>query len=185
MHNTVAEVHEPSSHNEHGGGQNPLLKLDPGMAIWTWVVFFLLLIVLGKFGWRPILASLKDREDRIKKSLDDADKAREEMEKLSEKQKEMIQEAEDRAAQILQKSREQAQNSAVDIQNSARKEAQNMVESARRAIKDEHKKALEELKSETAGLAIAAATKLIKENMDSARNRKLVDAYIEDISKQE
>ncbi|MFH1760232.1 MAG: F0F1 ATP synthase subunit B [bacterium] len=181
---TVAEIQHPSSPGHSGGEKNPLLKLDPGMAIWTWVVFLLLLIIMGKFAWKPILKSLDEREDRIKKSLEDAEKARQELEQLAEKQKDMIAEAEYKGTQIVQKARESAQNLAMEIETHARRESEHMVEAARNAIESQKQVAVKELRNEAANMAVMAASKLLQANLDNEQNRKLVDGYIKDISTQ-
>jgi F-type H+-transporting ATPase subunit b len=176
---THAEVkHEP----DHSGGGNPLLRLDPGMAIWTWIVFFIFLFILGKFAWKPILKSLDEREKKIKKSLDDAEKARIALEEASQKQQEIINQGEKEAMGIVQKARDSSQQVAVQIQNKAKQEAEEIIEKAKKDITQQKEQAVNELRREAAGLAISAASKLIETNLDDDKNRKLVDAYIKELT---
>ena len=175
-HETHAEVASA------GGGQNPLLRLDPGMAIWTWIVFFLVLFVLYRFAWKPILRLLEEREARIRKSLEDAEEARRLLEETINRQKDVLEQAHGEAIDIIQKARESAQNVAMEIEKRAMHEAERTIEGAKNAIENERERAVKELRKEAASLAVTAAGRLIRENLDDERNRKLVDAYIREVS---
>lgn len=163
-------------------GQNPLLTLDPGMAIWTWIVFFLVLFVLYKFAWRPILSMLDEREAKIRKSLADAEEARRLLEETIGKQKDILGRAHDEAIAIVQKARESAQNVAMEIEKKAAHEAEHMIDGAKNAIQNERDRAITELRKEAAVLAVSVASKLIQANLDDERNRKLVDGYISEVT---
>ena len=75
---------------EAASGKNPLVALTPGLYIWTIITFLLLLYVLAKFAWKPLLKMLEDRENLIKSSLDDAEKAKLELEKLNEESEKIM-----------------------------------------------------------------------------------------------
>lgn len=170
-----------NANTEHSSEGNPLLRLDPGMAIWTWIVFFILLFLLGKFAWRPILKSLDEREEKIKKSLDDADKATLALEEATERQNRIIEKAEKEAMAIVGKSREVAQNVASEIEEKSKVEAQRMVESAKNAISAEKEQAIAELRKDAAEIVIQASSKLIAKNLDDEKNRELVNGYINEV----
>ena len=175
-HETHAEV------AQEAGGQNPLLKLDPGMAIWTWVVFFMVLFVLYKFAWKPILGILDEREAKIKKSLEDAEEARRLLDETVNKQKDILEQAHGEAINIIQKARESAQNVAMEIEKRALQESEHLIESAKTAIGIERERAIKELRQEAANLAVDAAGRLIQANLDDERNRRLVDDYIKEVT---
>jgi len=170
-----AEVQEPS-HKEESG--NPLMRIDPGMIIWTWIVFIALLVLLGKFAWKPILKVLDDREKKIKKAIEDAEAAQKALEEAAHKQNQIIGKAEEEAVTIIQRARESASNFAMDLKNKAMHDSEKLIEQAKRAIESEKQKAVAELRTEAAEIAISAASKIIHANLDDARNRELVKEYI-------
>jgi F-type H+-transporting ATPase subunit b len=172
---THAEVQEPA-HKEESG--NPLMRIDPGMVIWTWIVFFVLLALLGKFAWKPILKMLDEREKRIKKALEDAEAARLALEDAIRKQNQIIGKAEEESVTIIQRARESASNFAMDLKNKAMHDSEKLIEQAKRAIDSEKQKAIADLRVEAAEIAISAASKLVQANLDSERNRELVKEYI-------
>ena len=79
-----------AEHGSGGGGGNALLSLDPGVLIWTWVTFFILLFILYKFAWKPILGGLAAREKKIRESLENAEKIKQELENLARRQEEAM-----------------------------------------------------------------------------------------------
>ena len=87
---------------------NPLVQLDPGLFVWTILTFLLLLTVLAKFAWKPLLKMLKDREDLIRTSLEDAEKAQTELAKLNAEGEEIINKARAEAQEILSQGKSSA-----------------------------------------------------------------------------
>lgn len=172
---THAETQAPSHSAESG---NPLMRIDPGMILWTWIVFIALLVILGKFAWKPILKMLDDREKKIKKAIEDADAAQKALEEAAKKQNQIIGHAEEEAVTIIQRARESASTFAMDLKNKAMQDSEKLIEQAKRAIESEKQKAVAELKAEAAEIAIAAASKLVQANLDNTRNRELVKEYI-------
>jgi F-type H+-transporting ATPase subunit b len=172
---THAEV-QTASHKEGSG--NPLMRIDPGMILWTWIVFIVLLVLLGKFAWKPILKVLDEREKKIRKALEDAEAARLALEEAARKQNQIIGRAEEEAITLIQRARESAANFAMDLKNKAIHDSEKLIEQAKRAIDGEKQKALAELRTEAAEIAIAATSKLLKANLDDERNRKLVKEFI-------
>jgi len=177
---THAEVQVPSHEAKPEG--NPLMRIDPGMVIWTWIVFISLLLLLGKFAWKPILKTLDEREKRIKKALEDADAARIALEEATRKQNQIIGLAEEEAITIVQRARESASNFAMDLKNKAMHDAEQVHEQAKRAIESEKERAIAELRKEAVEITIAAASKLVAANLDDAKNRDLVKKYIQEVT---
>ena len=168
----VAEAHEPS-----------LLTFDPGVSIWTLGIFIVLLIVLKKLVWKPILASLDAREKTIKDSLDQASRIQTENARLAEEQKRILTEASVQAGQIVQTARESAEGLKKNIEAAALEEKRRIISSATQEIESSKQSAIAELRNTTADLSIGIAEKLIRQNLDDAKNRALVDQLIQEVSR--
>lgn len=158
-----------------------LLNVDTGLMFWTIVTFVLLLLVLRKVAWKPLLAMLDERERRIRDSLNQAEKAREEAQSAAEENRRAMEQAQAEARQAVSEGREAAERAAQEVRQRASDEARQMLEQARRTIRQEKEQAIQELRTHAAGLAIDAAGKVLDENLDNARNRKLVDEFIDSI----
>ena len=158
-----------------------LLKIDPGLMIWTIVTFVVLLTILRLVAWKPLLAMLDEREKRIQDALGQAEKAREEAEKSVEENRRMMAKAEADAAEAIARGREAAERVAQEVRQRAETESRQMLEQARRSIQQEKEQAIQELRNQVADLAILAAEKILEENLDEARNRKIVEDFIDRI----
>jgi len=173
---TVEEVHQPEpGHTDEG---NPLLTLDPGMVIWTWLVFFVFLFVLRKHAWKPILDSLDEREASIRKASDDARAASEALEAASEEQRKLIGDGRQKAAEAVDAARGVATEAAEEIRRNARAESEEMIADARAQIEKERVGAVDALQSEAGNLSVLVASKLLDADLDDDRNRELVKAYM-------
>jgi F-type H+-transporting ATPase subunit b len=155
-----------------------LLKIDPGLMIWTTITFVVLLIVLRAAVWKPLLAMLEERERRIRDALSGAERARHEAERTLVEYRETLSKAEVEARERMQKATEQAHQERERIVSESHHQATRLVEDARAEIQHEKERALQELRKTVGDLAIQAASKLLDENMDNARNRKIVDDFI-------
>jgi F-type H+-transporting ATPase subunit b len=160
-----------------------MLNLDPGMMIWAWITFLVLLGILYKVAWRPILAAIEKRERTIQESLDKAAKASEEAEALIKQHEEMIRSAQSEVQRIINENRELAEKSRQQIIEQAQGTAQKMVEKAKLEIEKEKESALLVLRGEVADLAIEATKKILHESLDETRQRALVDDFIGKIPK--
>jgi F-type H+-transporting ATPase subunit b len=140
-----------------------------------------LLGVLYKFAWRPILQLLDAREESIRKSLEDADRIKAEMEHLDQKCAQIVSGAQAQASVIIDQSRKTARNAAQIIENKAREEAKIALENTIRDIKEETQSAQARLRKESANIAVELAGKIIEENMSTEKNRALINKYIEKI----
>ncbi|MGE0266850.1 MAG: F0F1 ATP synthase subunit B [Candidatus Omnitrophota bacterium] len=167
--------------NQHGSELPGFLTPDVTLMFVTWGCFLVLLFLLSKFAWKPILAALDAREQHIRKSVDDADKIKKEMENLAEKQRQILKEAESTAKEIIDDSRKAAKEAAKHIADEAKKEAQIMLENARRDIKEELKEAQATLREESADIAVQLAAKIIEANLDEAKSKKLISQYITEL----
>ena len=163
------------------GDSSALLQANKGLVLWTWVTFILVCIVLYKVAWKPILAGLDQREKDIRKSLDDAEKIRDEMAQLGETQQRMLGEAEEKSKAILAEARKGAGEAARSIEAKAREEAQILIENATRELKAAQEKAQADLRKESAEIAVALAGKIVGEKLDAENDRALVDRLIEEL----
>ena len=177
---TVAEVHQPDSgHAEEG---NPLLTIDPGMVIWTWLVFFVVLFFLHKKAWKPILASLDERESSIQKAFDDAAVAKAAIEKATEEQRKLIDEGRQKAAGQIGDSRSVALEAAEEVIQKARQEAHKIIADAKAQVEQQRGTVLDELRRNVGDLSVMVASRLLDENMDNAGNRERIESYIKDFA---
>jgi F-type H+-transporting ATPase subunit b len=154
---------------------NPLVQVDPGLYIWTIVTFLVLLTLLAKFAWRPLLQSLEARQETIKKSLADADKARQELERLNQESEAIIRQARVEAESILGASRADAERLRGELREKARSEAEGIIKNAERQIQLETARAMEQIRQEAGDLSVAIASKIIQRNLTKADNERLID----------
>jgi len=154
---------------------NPLIQVDPGLFIWTILTFLVLLGLLGKFAWKPLLAALDSRHELIKKSLDDADKAKQELERLQQDSREIISEARVEAQSIVAKSRSEAEKLKGEMKQKAKEEAGSIVRSAEKQIQVETEKAIAEIRGEVVDLSLLVASRLVKKNLSKEDNQSLIE----------
>jgi F-type H+-transporting ATPase subunit b len=166
-----------------GGEKGGLLDVNPGLIFWTIVTFIILLLILKKTAWQPILRALQEREDNIRSSLEKAEKARKEAEEILEQNKKNIAEAEEQVRKIISEGREYANKIRHEIISKANEEAQKMINSAKQEIEIKKQEALSELKEIVADLSIQAAEKILQETLDREKHKKLVEKLIQNLPK--
>lgn len=159
-----------------------LLTPGTGLIIWQAFVFLLLVILLGRLAWKPILGSLKERETSIQQALDSAEKAKAEMASLKSDNEKLLKEAREERDKILREAREAASRLHDQAQNDARKNADKIIEDAKAVIQTEKMAALKEVKLQVANFSLEVAERLMKKNLasDSAQ-RELVNSIIKDL----
>lgn len=165
---------------EAGGGG--LFSINFGLVVWTWVIFLLLLFVLRKWAWGPILAALETREKRIQEALDRAAHDREEASRMLEEQRKLLSQARDQAQDILAEGRKAAERLRATLLQEARAEKQAIIERARGEIQHERDQAIEALRREAVDLSISAASRVLRRNLDSKENRRVVEEYFEQLA---
>lgn len=166
--------------DEGGGG---LFAVDPGLFVWTLLVFLLVLWVLGKFAWGPILGALDAREQGIRKSIDDAAAMRSEAQLLLEEHRKQVADARRQSQEIVAEGRAAAERVGREIQDRARDEANRIVERARAEIERERDVALGKIREEAVELALAAASRLLRERLDEDRDRALVQQFLSELDR--
>jgi F-type H+-transporting ATPase subunit b len=158
-----------------------LLLPGEGLLFWQAVVFILLFIFLAKFAWKPILSSLKEREESIQQALDSAVRAKEEMAKLTAGNEELLKQAKLERDKIIRDARDAA-NRLIDVaQTEAKKSADKLIEDAKAVINTEKAAALRDVKAQVALFSLQIAEKLIKKNLSSDQAQKdLVSEYLKE-----
>jgi F-type H+-transporting ATPase subunit b len=160
---------------------NPLVQIDPGLFIWTILTFLVLLALLAKFAWTPLLQALETRQNAIRKSLDDAQQATKELERLNAESAQIINRARVDADAIITQSRSDGDRLREEIRAKARTEADNIVKNAERQIQLETGRALEQIRREAVELSVMIASKIIRRNLTREDNEKLIDEALKQV----
>lgn len=155
-----------------------LLTLDPGVSIWAVLTFAILLILLKRFAWKPIIDSLDEREKRLQSSLKTAEDARNESCKIAEQQKEILLQSRQEASEIMNIAKASAEDFKQKIEISAKNEKEKILASAETEINSMKDAAVRELKNTAVNLAIGAAEKLLDENLNESKSKILIEKYI-------
>ncbi len=163
---------------EGGGG---LYDINTGLSTWTLIVFAVLVFVLGRFAWGPILSAVEAREKGIQSAIDAAAKQNAEAARLLEEHREQLADARRQANELIAEGKAAGDNLRKEIEEKARAEAQGIAERARVEIERERDAALDVLRREAVDLALAAASRLIQENLDQAKDRALAEQYLSDL----
>ena len=163
---------------------NPLVQPDPGLFIWTIITFLVLLALLAKFAWTPLLQALETRQNAIRKSLDDAQQARQELERLNSESTQILNRARVEAEAIITQSRSDGDRLREEIRARARTEADNIVKNAERQIQLETSRALEQIRREAVDLSVMIASKIIQRNLTREDNEKLIDEAMKQVESQ-
>jgi F-type H+-transporting ATPase subunit b len=158
-----------------------MLEFNPGLTFWATVTFLLLVFLLGRLAWKPILKALDEREGKIKEAIESAERAKREAEEISRKNQELVANMEKEAKQRYQEAIEKAQAERDKILAQATKQTELELSRAREEIQREKESALKELRDQVADLAIAAAGKIINASLDEARHRDLVNEFISNL----
>jgi F-type H+-transporting ATPase subunit b len=159
-----------------------MLEINPGLIIWTIITFVIVVAVLRGTAWKPILKALNDREEKIRSSLEHAEKAHQDAQRILEENKRQLAAAEEQAARIIKEGRDLGDKLKSEILEKAEAAARQTVEQAKGEIQREKEAALTQLRGEVSDLAIAAAGKILDANLDTAQQRRLVDAAIKELS---
>ncbi len=160
---------------------NPLVQPDPGLFIWTILTFLVLLGLLAKFAWRPLLQALDSRQERIRKSLEDADRARQELERLQQESAKIMQQARMEAESIVTQTRTDAERLREELKQRAKDEADNILRNAQQQIQLQTRQAIQQIRREVADMAVLLASKLLERNIAKEDNARLIDDTLKQI----
>jgi F-type H+-transporting ATPase subunit b len=164
-------------------GEEPqVFNLAAGVSFWTVLIFILLLIVLRKYAYGPILGYAAAREQRIQESLDESQRNREESARLLEEQRQELIRGRQEVQQMLAEGKQAAERTKQDMLAQARTEQEALVERTRADLAREREAMLDSLRREAVDLSLAAAAKLIHQRLDADADRKIVRDYLEHVS---
>ena len=156
--------------------------VKPGLIIWTWITFIVVLFILRRAAWGPLLKAVEGREKNIINAIDSAKRERAEAEKLLGEQKTAIAQARQEAAESVRKTQGEMEKFRDELMGKARKEAEDLKLDARRTMEEERVKAVNELKAEAVKLSIQIAEKLINERMDDAKQQQLAQQFVTELA---
>ena len=154
---------------------NPLVQPDPGLYIWTIVTFLVLVVLLAKFAWRPLLAALDERQQAIRKSLDDARQAKQDLERVHAESARILEQARKEAESIVASTRTDVNQFREEMRLKAREEAAGIVKNAERQIELETARALQQIRHEAVDLSVTIASKLLQRNVSKDDNARLIE----------
>lgn len=158
-----------------------LVTPDVGLLFWTTISFLVLLFLLRKFAWKPILKSVTDREQSIEDALAAAENAKKEMENLTADNERILKEARAERETLLKEARELKTKMISDAKDEAKEAADKMIAQAQAAIENEKKGAMAELKNQVAALSVDIAEKVVKTELaDKDKQLKLVEDMLGD-----
>lgn len=161
---------------------NPLVQVDPGLYIWTIVIFLVLAFLLMKFAWKPLLAMLEKREDNIRQSLLDAEKARDELINVKEDTEKLLSEARTESQAIVAAGKKTAERMKDEIIDKAQSKSDALLVEAKKQIEIEKDRAIADVKAEVVNLSMKVAEKLIRKNLTKEDNLKLINESLSSIN---
>jgi len=152
-----------------------------GLIFWMTLSFGIVLWVLGKYAWKPIMKSLHEREESIDKALHEADKARQEMKELKFSNEQLLRDAKEERDELLKQARQIREKLIEESKFKANIEANRIIESARESIQNEKMAAMVDLKNQIAKLSIDIAEKLLEHELDDRKKQK---EYVDQLMKE-
>jgi F-type H+-transporting ATPase subunit b len=170
----------PLHAQEAEGGLSPFAG-NVGNAIWTLGIFLLVVVVLGKFAWGPVLALLQEREQFIHRSLAEAKRDRDEADARLKEYTAKIHESRLEAAAIVEEGRRDGERLREELRAKARGESERMIQSAERQIQLETTRAVEQIRREAVDLSVMIASKIIQRNLTKEDNQRLIDEALKQV----
>jgi len=177
----LALVTLPALASEGGGGGASLIQPRFGTVFWTLLTFMLLVALLGRFAWKPLLGALEQREKSIRENIDQARNDRDEAEALLAQHRELLSEARRERAEAVSAGRRDAEGLKAEILEEAKRQREQLLAQTQVQVDAGLKQARAELRTIAADLAIQAAEKLLVKNLDDPTQRKLVEDYLADL----
>jgi len=155
--------------------QEGLLRVEPGLLLWTWVTFVVLLLILWKAAWKPLVEALDARAEKVRGDIENADRSRQEAEKLLAQHKLMMDNARNEAAKFIADSKTEAEKMRNEIIEKAGHDAEDLAGRARKEIDLAKDRALAEIKTEIVNLSTEIAAKIINKNLNPNDQKALVE----------
>jgi len=160
-----------------------LLRFDTGLMIWTWITFIAVLVILGAKAWKPMIKALENRESFIRESLEEAQAARKEADKVALEYEEMISKARHEVQEIVAAGKETAERMKAEILNEAKDKSAGILRQAEITISAERDKAISEIRNQIVDISMAAAEKIIEKSLSREDNVRLIEDALKDYGK--
>ncbi len=162
-------------------GANALIKVTPGLMIWTIVCFLIALFVLKRYAFGPIQKAIDERRDRIRQSIEEADRAREEARNLLDEHRKLVGKAKSDAEEILAEARKQSEAQRERVREETEADRQRRLEDTKKQIEAETLRSLEQIRAEVAELTLVATAKVTGKVLDRDDHRRLIEDAIGDL----
>jgi F-type H+-transporting ATPase subunit b len=159
-------------------GTRQFMKPDTGLMIWTLIIFVILMFVLSRFAFGPLTKAVRSREETLQAALDSAKRDRDEAAKVLAESQAKLEAARGEAQMVIADGRAVGEKLRTEMLEQTRKEQADVLDRARKEIENEKTKAIGELRREAVDLALAGASKVIEQNLESPKNRHLVETYL-------
>jgi F-type H+-transporting ATPase subunit b len=155
-----------------------LTDVNFALSFWTALTFAILIVVLGKFAWGPILQMIETREKTIADALEAAKRERAAAEQAAAEMRATLERAHAESAELIRKNQQEVARAKAELIAAARKESDDLLAAARKTIGEEKRQAIAELRAQAVDLAIEAANRLVQMNMDEKKQKQLVEEYL-------
>lgn len=163
---------------EEAAGPVNLLEPKTGLMVWTLVIFVILLVVLSRVAFKPLVAAVEAREQALEAAIEGAKRDRDEAARLLAEQRAALEGSRGEAQRLIADGRAAAEKMKSDLLEQARQQQQEIADRARRDIDAERDRAIADLRREAVELALAGASKVVERNLDDAGNRQLVENFL-------
>jgi len=164
---------------------NALLRFEPGLMIWTVIVFLVLLAALRKIAWKPLLSALDEREKKIKEALEQAEKTQKDSEKVIAESRRQAEDALRKADEVVQQARQDAEKMRQKAIEEAKMEAKRVQDQGLQRLEAEKRAAIQEIRRTAGDLAIQAAARLIESSLNEQQQREIVDRFLAEVDQQQ
>jgi F-type H+-transporting ATPase subunit b len=170
-----------AAHGAHAAGGASLVSPDFAVTVATWIAFGLLVFIISRFGWNPLVKSLDEREQKIQDSVRRAEAARNEAERLLTDYNTKLSGAKTEVDRLIAEGRARGEAVAAKIELDANTRAQEQITKAQQAIDSERQKAVAELRRIVADAGVGLASKILREELDPKRHERLVDEVVREV----
>ena len=157
-----------------------MLSVSIGTVIWTTIAFLVVVFILAKFAWKPILSSIREREESIEEALEAAERAKEKMKDLEANNEKLLLEARQEREEIIKSARDAKEKMIAEAKEKAQAEADKVLKNAQATIRAEKSSAINELKSLVGELSIDIAEKILKEELSADKQKALIEASMKE-----
>ena len=164
---------------------NPLFTIDPGLFIWSIIIFLLVLLILKRYAWTPLLDFIDEREKEISDSLAMAESAKADLEKIKDESEKILDEAKKQGKVIVRDSKQKAEQSANNILNKAQEKSNEFLVEAKSKIDLEKKRAIKEIKEEVVELSLDLASQVLQRNVKDDDNNKFIQSSLKAVKTDE